>query len=136
MEATLAIIKPDAFMQGNVGNIIAMIEKAGFKINAMKLFKLCKNEAEGFYYHKDKPLFKELVNFMTSGPIIVMVLKKEHAIEEWRRLMGATDPAKAEKGTIRSMYGTDIEKNAVHGSDSRESAMYEIGYFFPKISLI
>jgi len=137
MESTLAIIKPDAFMQGNVGNIIATIEKAGFKINALKLFKLCKNEAEGFYYiHKDKPFFNELVNFMTSGPIIVMVLKKEHAIEEWRRLMGATDPAKAEKGTIRSMYGTDIEKNAVHGSDSRESAMYEIGYFFPKISLI
>jgi nucleoside-diphosphate kinase len=137
MEATLAMIKPDAFMQGNVGNIIAIIEKAGFKINAIKSFKLCKNEAEGFYYiHKDKPFFKDLVNFITSGPLIAMVLKKENAIEEWRKLMGTTDPSKAEKGTIRNLYGTNIEKNAVHGSDSKESAMYEIGYFFPKISLI
>jgi nucleoside-diphosphate kinase len=137
MEKTLAIIKPDAFMKGNVGNIIAMIEKNGFKINALKLVKLCKNEAEGFYYvHKDKPFFKDLINFMTSGPIIVLVLKKDDAVSEWRKLMGSTDPKKAEKGTIRNLYGTDIEKNAVHGSDSLENAAYEISYFFPGIALI
>jgi nucleoside-diphosphate kinase len=137
METTLAIIKPDAFLKGNVGAIIGMIEGNGFKINALKLLKLCKHEAEGFYYvHKEKPFFKDLINFMTSGPIIVMVLKKNKAIEEWRKLMGATDPKNAEKGTIRNLYGTNIEKNAVHGSDSKENALYEISYFFPKIALI
>jgi nucleoside-diphosphate kinase len=137
METTLAIIKPDAFMQGNVGNIISIIEKNGFKINALKLKKLCRHEAEGFYYvHKDKPFFKDLINFMTSGPIVVMALKKENAIEEWRKIMGSTDPKKAEDGTIRKLYGTDIEKNAVHGSDSKVNAEYEVGYFFPKILLI
>lgn len=137
VERTLAIIKPDAFMKGNVGDIIAMIEKNGFKINALKLLNLCRKEAEGFYYvHKDKPFFKDLINFMTSGPIIVMVLMKENAILEWRQLMGSTDPKKAEKETIRNLYGTDIEKNAVHGSDSTENALYEINYFFPKIDLI
>ncbi len=131
MENTLAIIKPDAAADGNIGNIIAKIEKEGLVIRGLKMLQLDAKKAEGFYYvHKGKPFFATLVDFMTSGPAVVLVLSGEDAIAKWRKLMGATNPQNAETGTIRKSYASSIEKNAVHGSDSPESAQYEIGYFF------
>lgn len=131
MENTLAIIKPDAAADGNIGNIITKIEKEGLIIRGLKMLQLDAKKAEGFYYvHKGKPFFATLIDFMTSGPVVVLVLSGEDAIAKWRKLMGATNPQNAEEGTIRKNFATSIEKNAVHGSDSPESAQYEIGYFF------
>jgi len=131
MEQTLAIIKPDAVAAGYSGTIINMIEKSGFSIDRMEKGLLKKEPAENFYaVHKDKPFFNELIEFITSGPIIVMALRKENAINDWRNLMGHTDPQKADEGTIRKLFGANIGKNAVHGSDSPETAGHELSLFF------
>jgi len=130
IQHTLAIIKPDAVAAGNSGKIIDKIEQSGFKIIAMKKTELTKEKAEEFYaIHKGKPFFDELISFMISGPIVVLVLEKENAIEEWRKLMG-----KAEiEGTLRNLFGTSVTKNAVHGSDAPETAKTEIKLFFPEL---
>ena len=131
IEQTLALIKPDAVAAGNTGEIIKMIEENGFTIDRMEKGILKKEHAENFYdIHKEKPFFGELVEFITSGPLVVLALRKENAVEEWRKLMGATDSTKAEEGTIRKKFGTDIGKNAVHGSDSLENAKRELMLFF------
>jgi len=131
IQKTFGIIKPDAVQAGNIGNIIAMIEKDGFRIHAMKIMHLTRTQAEGFYYvHKERPFFGELVDFMTEGPIVAMILEKENAISAWRNLMGATNPEDAPEGSIRRAYGTNIGRNAVHGSDAEETAAYETSYFF------
>lgn len=131
IEQTLAIIKPDAVNAGNTGKIIDMIEANGFNIDRIEKGILRKELAQLFYEaHKDKPFFGELVDLMTSGPIIVMLLRKENAISDWRTLMGSTDSKKAAPGTVRHAFGTDIGKNAVHGSDSAENAVREITLFF------
>lgn len=130
-ERTLAIIKPDAVGRHLVGAIIQRYEEAGLIPLGMKLMRLTKAQAEGFYYvHKQRPFFDSLCSFMSSGPIVVLALAGENAIQRHRDLMGATDPAKAAEGTLRKAFGTHIEHNAVHGSDSPESALYELGYFF------
>ena len=130
-QRTLTIIKPDAVKQRVVGPVISHFEKAGFRIVAAKLVHLTKSEAQGFYaVHKDRPFFDSLTDFMSSGPCMPMVLEGESVIDRLRALMGATDPAKAEAGTIRHEWASSIERNIVHGSDSPESARYEIGYFF------
>jgi nucleoside-diphosphate kinase len=131
VENTLAIIKPDAVKKKVAGEIIKNIEKHGFDIIHLKMLHLSKKEAKGFYIvHKDKPFYKSLTDFMTSGKIIVMVLERDNAISQWRHIMGATDPAKAESGTLRQKFGSTVEKNATHGSDSPETAEWEINYFF------
>ncbi len=131
IERTLAIIKPDAVGRHLVGAIIQCYEQAELIPLGMKLMRLTKAQAEGFYYvHKQRPFFDSLCSFMSSGPIVVLALEGEHAIQRHRNLMGATDPAKAADGTIRKAYGTHIEHNAVHGSDAPESAHFELGYFF------
>ena len=128
---TLAIIKPDAVANGYAGEIIDKIIKAGFKITAMKMTQLTVDSAEGFYaIHKERPFFGELVEYMTSGPCIPMALEKENAVEDYRKLIGATDPAKADEGTIRKLYAKNIQFNAVHGSDAAETAKTEIAFFF------
>ena len=130
-QRTFSIIKPDAFRKGHAGAILAEIEKAGFKIVAIKKLSISKTQAEGFYYvHKARPFFPSLTAFMSSGPIVAMVLEKENAIADLRRLMGATNPANAEEGTIRKKFAGSIEENAIHGSDAEETAAFEIGYFF------
>ncbi len=135
-ERTLAIIKPDSVKAANTGKIIAMLEEHGFEIVAMKKIKLTKKQAEGFYIvHKERPFYDSLTSFMSEGPVVVMVLQKENAIADYRRLMGATNPEEAEEGTIRALFGTDIERNAVHGSDSKESADFEIRYFFNALEI-
>ena len=135
-ERTLAIIKPDAVKKHAIGDIINRYEKAGLKPVAMKLMQMSKPVAEGFYaVHKARPFFDSLCTFMSSGPAVVLVLQGEHAIKKNRELMGATDPAKADAGTIRKAHGTNIEFNAVHGSDSPDTAAFEIGYFFPGMEI-
>lgn len=137
MELTFAIIKPDAVGRQLTGQILDRVEKAGFRIRAMRLVHLTKEEAEGFYaVHRDKPFFGGLTDFMSSGPAVVMVLEAPDAIRKWREVMGATDPAKAAPGTLRSEFGTSIGNNATHGSDAPETAAYEIGYFFRGMELI
>src|SRR5579864_102268 len=127
VEQTFAIIKPDAVAAGHTGQILSMIEKAGFRVRGLKMLRLSKQQAEGFYeVHKEKAFFSGLVNFMTEGPVVVMVLQREDAIKHWRELMGATNPEKAAEGTIRKKYARNIERNAVHGSDARETAAVEI----------
>jgi len=134
---TLAIIKPDAVGDGNVGAIIDKIIKSGFKIKAMKMIQLTKSSAEGFYaVHKERPFFSELVEYMTSAPCIPIALEKENAVEDYRKLIGATDPAKADEGTIRKLFATSIQFNAVHGSDSDENAEKEISHFFSTDELL
>jgi nucleoside-diphosphate kinase len=136
MDQTFAIIKPDAVARGLSGKILALIEEHGFKIRAMRLARLSAAEAEGFYaVHKGKGFFAELIEFMTSGPCIVMCLEKENAVEAWRKLMGATDPAKAEAGTIRRLFAESIGRNCVHGSDAKETAAAELAYFFRAFEL-
>ena len=131
IEKTLAIIKPDAVKKNVIGEIIQRIEKEGFKIAEMKMLFLSKEKAEGFYIiHKDKPFYNPLTDFMSSGKIIVMVLEREDAISSWRKVMGATDPAMAEPGTLRRKFGFSIERNATHGSDAPSTAEWEINYFF------
>jgi nucleoside-diphosphate kinase len=137
MERTLAIIKPDAVGRGLAGKILQRIEESGFQIRAMRLVRLSKAEAEGFYaVHRERPFFKSLTEFMSSGPAVVLALEAPDAIKKWRTLMGATDPAKADGGTIRKEFGASIERNATHGSDARETAAFEVGYFFAGIELI
>jgi nucleoside-diphosphate kinase len=131
MERTFAIIKPDAVKARHAGQILQRIEDAGFGVRALRLQHLSKTEAEGFYaVHRARPFFGSLTDFMSSGPCIVMCLEGEDAIRKWRTLMGATDPAKADSGTLRKQFGTTIEFNATHGSDAPETAAFEIGYFF------
>jgi len=131
MEKTLAIIKPDATKKRIIGKILQRIEEEGFTIQKMRLAHLTKDEAKGFYIvHKEKGFYDSLCEFMSSGPVVLMVLEAENAIRRWRDVMGATDPAKAAPGTIRHTYGFSIERNATHGSDARETAEWEIGYFF------
>jgi nucleoside-diphosphate kinase len=136
-ERTLAIIKPDAVERRLVGRIIQRIEDAGFDIRAMRRVTLARADAEGFYaVHRQRPFFASLTQFMSSGPAVVLVLEAPDAIKKWRTLMGATDPAKADAGTLRKEFAESIERNATHGSDAAETAAYEIGYFFPGIELI
>ena len=131
MEKTFAIIKPDAVNRNMAGKILTRIEENGFQIIAMKKLWLTRKQAEGFYaVHKGKPFFDSLTNYMSSGPCMAMVLQKANAIASWRKLMGATNPANAEPGTIRKDFAVDLEKNSVHGSDAPETAAYEISYFF------
>lgn len=135
-ERTLAIIKPDAVNKGVIGDIIRRYEGAGLQPIEMKMLTLSKKEAEEFYaVHRDRPFFDSLTSFMARGPIVVLVLEGEEAVRRYRDLMGATDPAKAESGTIRAVHGTSIEENAVHGSDSSETSKFEVGYFFPKMDI-
>lgn len=131
VERTLSIIKPDAVAKNLIGAICARFEQAGLQIVAARMLQLNQQQAEGFYaVHKDRPFFRDLVQFMTSGPVVVQVLEGENAIARHRELMGATDPRKAAPGTIRADFATDVEKNAVHGSDGPETAETEIAYFF------
>ena len=133
MERTFSIIKPNAVTDNNIGNIIGRFEKEGLRIAALKLTHLSKEKAEGFYIeHKDRPFFGSLVGFMTEGPVVLMVLEGENAVEKNRKLMGATNPANADEGTLRKLYAKSIEANAVHGSDSQAAADREINYFFDK----
>lgn len=135
-ERTFSIIKPDAVERNLVGEILAMIEKAGLRIVAMKRIRMTKRDAEGFYaVHKDKPFFGELTDFMASGPVVVSVLEGENAIAKYREIMGATNPANAAEGTIRKLYAKSIDANAVHGSDALETAREEITYFFSGIEI-
>jgi nucleoside-diphosphate kinase len=137
MELTLAIIKPDAVASRHTGKILQRIEETAFQIRAMRLRRLTQKEAEGFYaVHKERPFFPSLTQFMSSGPVVVMALQSPDAIKKWRALMGATDPAKADAGTLRKEFGSSIERNATHGSDAPETAAFELGYFFPGIELI
>ena len=131
---TFSIIKPNSVRTGKTGPILAMINEAGFDINAMRMVKLSLPQAEEFYsVHKGKPFFESLVEFMTSGPVIVMILSHENAVEQFRKLIGSTDPAKAEPGTIRKTFAVSVQMNAVHGSDSVENAIREANFFFSEI---
>jgi nucleoside-diphosphate kinase len=131
---TFAIIKPDAVRTRVAGQIIQRIEDEGFQIRAMRLVTLTTREAEGFYaVHRERPFFSSLTAFMSSGPAIVLALEAPDAIKKWRTLMGATDPAKADAGTLRKQFGASIEHNATHGSDAPETAAFELGYFFPGV---
>jgi nucleoside-diphosphate kinase len=137
MERTFAIIKPDAVAGRKAGQILARIEAAGFTVRAMRLQHLTKKEAEGFYaVHRERPFFGGLTDFMSSGPCILLALEAPDAIKAWRTTMGATDPAKAEAGTLRKDFGTSIERNATHGSDAPHTADFELGYFFRGLELI
>jgi nucleoside-diphosphate kinase len=137
MERTFAIIKPDAVRRNIAGKILDRIESAGFAIVGMKRITLTKEQAMGFYYvHKERPFFDELSSYMASGPIVALVLEMEDAITGWRKLMGATNPADAAEGTIRKEFGVSLGENSVHGSDSPESAAFEIPYFFNCLELV
>ena len=137
MERTFAIVKPDAVKSGKAGQILARIEAAGFTVRAMRLQHLSKKEAEGFYaVHRERPFFGSLTKFMSQGPVVVLALEAPDAIKKWRTLMGATDPAKADAGTLRKEFAESIERNATHGSDAPDTAAYEIGYFFAGVDLI
>ena len=136
LERTLAIIKPDAVKKNVIGDIISRYERSNLKPIAMRMLHLSKPVAEGFYaVHKQRPFFGSLTTFMSSGPVVVLVLEGDNAITRNRELMGATDPGKADKGTIRAHHGSNIEFNAVHGSDAADTARFEIGYFFPEMEL-
>ena len=135
-ERTFAIIKPDAVARGFTGRILARIEQAGFTVRGMRLTHLSKREAEGFYaVHRERPFFGGLTDFMSSGPCVVLALEAPDAIKKWRDLMGATDPAKAEAGTLRKEFGGSIGENATHGSDAPDTAAFELGYFFRGMEL-
>jgi nucleoside-diphosphate kinase len=136
VERTLSIIKPDAVEQNNIGNVLAMIQGAGLKVLGTRMLQLSRAQAEGFYeVHKERPFFSELVEFMTRGPVVVTALEADDAVARYRILMGSTNPAEADNGTIRKAYGTDIGENACHGSDSVENGKLEVGYFFPEYLL-
>ena len=136
MDRTFAIIKPDAVATKKAGGILARIEKEGFTVRAMRLMHMTKGEAEGFYaVHKARPFFGGLTDFMSSGPCVVLCLEAGGAIKKWRDLMGATDPAKAEAGSLRKDFGASIDNNATHGSDAPETAAFELGYFFRGMEL-
>jgi nucleoside-diphosphate kinase len=132
IERTLSILKPDTVEKNKIGEVIALIEKAGLRVVAAKLIRLSRPQAEGFYaVHKDRPFFGELVDFMIRGPVVTLVLEGENAIATYRKVMGATNPANADQGTIRKLYAKDVGENAVHGSDAADTAKQEIAYFFP-----
>ena len=136
MERTFAIIKPDAVERNIIGKVLEKVEGAGFRVVGLKKILLSKKEAEGFYYvHKERPFFNDLCSFMSRSPVVVLVLERENAIAKWREVMGATNPANADAGTIRKELGLSIEENTVHGSDSPESAAFEIPYFFSQLEL-
>ena len=131
LQRTFSIIKPDAVKKGAIGDILSMIQHAGFEILSMKMLEITKEQAEGFYaVHAARPFFESLTTFMSSGPILVIALEKDNAIADLRELMGATDPAKAEHGTIRKKHAASIEANAIHGSDAEDTARFELSYFF------
>ena len=135
-ERTLGIIKPDGVSRGLMGTVIDRLEKNGLKIKAIKMIQMTKTQAEGFYrVHESKPFFGSVTEFMSSGPCVVMVLEGEDAVRHYRKLMGATNYKEAEEGTIRHDFATDIEKNVVHGSDSMETARFEVGYFFSELEM-
>jgi nucleoside-diphosphate kinase len=135
-ERTLSIVKPDAVAAGKAGAVLGRIEQAGFRILALRMRRLTRAEAEGFYHvHRERPFFPSLCAFMSSGPCVTMVLERENAIAHLREIMGATDPAKAAAGTIRKELASSIERNAIHGSDAKDTARFEISYFFPEIEL-
>jgi len=137
MERTFAILKPDAVERNLTGKILDKIEGAGFKIVGMKKIHLTKAQAEGFYYvHKERPFFNDLCTFMSRSPVVVLALEKEGAIVAWRELMGATNPANADAGTLRKEFGVSIEENSTHGSDAPETAAFEIPYFFSQLELV
>ncbi len=134
IEQTLAIVKPDGVARNLIGEIIQRVESSGLRIKALKMAHLSKKEAEGFYaVHKGRPFFDSLTTFMSEGPVVLMILSGENAIAVWRNLMGATDPAKADKGTIRNEFGISIERNTTHGSDAPETAAFETAYFFNQL---
>jgi nucleoside-diphosphate kinase len=136
MQKTFTIVKPDSVESGSAGAIISRLEREGFRICAMKMLHLEESQAQGFYYvHKERPFFKDLVKFMTEDRIVAMVLEAEGAIDKLRQVMGATDPAKAAEGTIRKQFGTNIERNAIHGSDGPETAAFEVSYFFNQLEI-
>ncbi|OYT73553.1 MAG: nucleoside-diphosphate kinase [Chloracidobacterium sp. CP2_5A] len=137
LETTLAIVKPDAVRAGNAGHIIQRIADAGFRLRGMRLMHLTRRQAEGFYaVHRERPFFGELVDFMCSGPVVVMAIEKEDAVRAWRDLMGPTNSKDAPKGTIRGDFGTDVGENAAHGSDSPENAASEVAFFFATSELL
>jgi nucleoside-diphosphate kinase len=137
MERTFAIIKPDAVERGLAGQILSRIEEKGFKIVGMKKIQLSLSQAQGFYYvHNERPFFNDLCSFMSRSPVVVLCLEKENAIADWRTLMGATNPANAEPGTIRKDFAKNIEENSAHGSDAPETAAFEIPYFFSALELV
>ncbi|RMD46350.1 MAG: nucleoside-diphosphate kinase [Aquificota bacterium] len=137
VERTLMLVKPDAVKRNLEGKIIAHVQEKGFKLVALKKLKLTKEQAQQFYYvHKERPFFDELTTFMSSGPIVAMVWEGENAISKIRDIMGATNPEEAEEGTLRKLYGTNIGENAVHGSDSKESAEFEIPFFFNRLEIV
>ncbi len=137
VQRTLAIVKPDGVEQKVVGKVVARIEAEGFRIAGLRMIRLGKAEAEGFYaVHRGKPFFSSLTAFMSSGPAVVMVLEREEAIAKWRELMGATNPANAAPGTLRKEFATSVERNIVHGSDAPETAAFEIAYFFGGVDLL
>ena len=136
MSLTLAIIKPDAVQSGKAGNILAHLEAAGFTVQALQMTRMNTVQAGAFYaVHKERPFFKDLTTYMCTGPIVTLVLARDNAIPEWRKLMGATNPKDADAGTLRKDFAIDIEKNSVHGSDSAENAAYEISYFFSQTEI-
>ncbi len=131
LQRTFSIVKPDAVKKGVTGEIVALMQKSGFRVIGMKMIEITKKQAEGFYaVHSSRPFFDSLTTFMSSGPMVVLALEKENAIADLRKLMGATDPAKADAGTIRKKYASSIEANAVHGSDAEDTARFELSYFF------
>ena len=134
---TFTILKPDTLQARNAGAVISKLEKEGFRICAMKMLHLTERQAQGFYYvHKERPFFGSLVKFMTESPVMLMALEADNAIENLRRVMGATDPDKADAGTVRKQFGTNIERNAIHGSDGPETAAFEISYFFSQLEIV
>lgn len=137
MPHTLAIVKPDAFAAGNAGNIVAHLERRGFKLRGARVLQLSREQAQAFYeVHAQRPFYGSLVEFMTSGPCMPLALEREDAVPYLRQVMGATDPAKADEGTIRKLFATSIEKNAIHGSDSAENAEKELAFFFSRAELL
>ncbi len=137
VERTLAIIKPDATARGITGKILDRIEREGFEIRAMKRLRLTKEQAKAFYaVHRERPFYESLTDFMSSGPVVVLCLEREDAIAKWREVMGATNPEQADEGTIRKLYGVDVEKNSVHGSDAPETARTELAFFFSGMELL
>ncbi len=134
---TLAILKPDCVKKNLIGKVVTLIQNAGFKVSALKMVKLTPGAAKGFYeVHNGKPFFNDLITYMTSGPCVPIALEKENAVEDFRKLIGATDPAKAAEGTIRKLYADSIQENIVHGSDSNENAAIEISHFFSRKELL
>jgi nucleoside-diphosphate kinase len=137
VQRTLCIIKPDAVERAKAGAILARVQEEGFRVLAVRQIQLAQRHVEGFYaIHRERPFFTSLTKFMTSGPVVVVALEREDAVKQWREVIGATDPAKAAPGTIRQLYGSNVEQNAVHGSDSEANGRGECAYFFPEMDLL